>query len=827
MASEMIKSVAVPALLLRPGHRRLLACVALSTLAVAAAPQATRSRGEIYRDGWIDLNKNGQKDPYEDPSLPTDRRIEDLLTRMTAEEKTCQLATLYGYSRVLEDELPTPGWKQAVWKDGIGNIDEHLNGIYRGGATRSQLTYPHSRHAEAINTVQRFFVEETRLGIPVDFTNEGIRGLCHDRATSFPAQLGIASTWDRDLVAEVGAITGREARVLGYTNVYSPILDLPRDPRWGRTAECYSEDPYLTAQLGRIMVRSLQAERVVSTPKHFAVYSVPKGGRDGSSRTDPQVTPRELEMLFLQPFKAAIQDAGALGVMSSYNDYDGIPVTASPYFLTEILRKRWGFSGYVVSDSKAVEFIESKHHVAADYPEAVRLALVAGLNIRTEFTPPDVFINAVRGLLKDGRLAAEVVDARVRDVLRVKYWLGLFDQPYVPDPAQADLVVRQPKHLEAALRAARESIVLLKNQGGLLPLRKDLKSVLVTGPNAAETESSISRYGPQNVPVVSVLEGIRAKLGPSARVHYAKGSDFIDPTFPESEIFPATPSASELAEIDKAAALARQVDAAIVVLGEQEGSAGRPGTVGESRSRTSLDLTGFQQRLVEAVHAAGKPTVVVLLNGRPLTINWIDRYVPAVVEAWFQGEHCGTAIADVLFGDVNPSGKLPVTFPRSVGQLPWNFPWKRGSQVATDKLMAEERKNMVNGALYPFGHGLSYTTFRYSDLEIAPAQQRSSGEVQVAVDVENTGRRAGDEIVQLYLSDEVTSIVYYERVLRGFERVSLAPGEKTRVRFTLHPEDLMLLDRQLRWTVEPGRFEVLIGASSDDIRLRGSFEIQP
>jgi beta-glucosidase len=810
-------------------HRKAAASAALAAfvaVVVATASPQTASR-DIYRDGWIDLNKNGQKDAYEDPSQPADRRIEDLLSRMTAEEKTCQLATLYGYSRVLKDELPTPEWKQAIWKDGIGNIDEHLNGIYRSGALKSRLTYPHSTHADAINTVQRFFVEETRLGIPVDFTNEGIRGLCHDRATSFPAQLGIASTWDRELVAEVGTITGREARLLGYTNVYSPILDLPRDPRWGRTAECYSEDPYLTAQLGRIMVRSLQAERVVSTPKHFAVYSVPKGGRDGSSRTDPQVTPRELEMLFLQPFKAAIQDAGALGVMSSYNDYDGIPVTGSPHFLTEILRKRWGFSGYVVSDSKAVEFIESKHHVAGDYPEAVRQALVAGLNVRTEFTPPDVFINAVRSLLKDGRLAPEVVDSRVRDVLRVKYWLGLFDRPYVPDPAQADRVVRNPEHLEVALRAARESIVLLKNDGGLLPLRKDLKSVLVTGPNAAETGSSISRYGPQNIPVVSVLEGIRAKLGASAQVRYARGSDFVDSTFPESEIFPPTPSAKEQAELDEAAALASGVDAAIVVLGEQEGAAGRPGTVGESRSRTSLDLTGFQQRLVEAVHAAGKPTVVVLLNGRPLTINWIDRQVPAVVEAWFQGEHCGTAIADVLFGDVNPSGKLPVTFPRSVGQLPWNFPWKRGAQVATDKLMAEERKNMLNGALYPFGHGLSYTTFRYSGLEVTPSRQEPSGEVRVALDVENTGSRAGTEIVQLYLSDEVTSVVYYERVLRGFDRVTLAPGEKKRVRFKLGPEDLMLLDREMRWTVEPGRFEVMVGASSEDIRLRGAFEIEP
>jgi beta-glucosidase len=796
-----------------------LVVVAAAIAGLALGPQAP-PRTAMYRGTWIDLNKNGQMDPYEDPSQPVDRRIDDLIARMTPEEKSCQMATLYGYTSVLKDELPTPEWKQAIWKDGIGNIDEHLNGYTRGSFKKSELTYPHSRHPESINTVQRFFVEETRLGIPVDFTNEGIRGLAHTKATSFPAQLGIASAWDRTLVDEVGHITGREARVLGYTNVYSPILDLPRDPRWGRTVECYSEDPYLTSVLGAIQVKAIQAEHVVSTPKHFAIYSIPKGGRDGATRTDPQVTPREVEMIYLQPFRAAFQDAGALGVMSSYNDYDGVPISASPYFLTDILRKRWGFKGYVVSDSKAVEYIESKHHVAADYPEAVRQAVAAGLNIRTEFTMPDVFINAVRLLIKDGRLPMDVVDARVRDILRVKYWLGLFDQPYVKDPAEADRVVRNPKSLEVALRAAHESIILLKNANNTLPFRKDIRSILLTGPNAAEVENSVSRYGPSSLDVVSVLDGIRRKLGPAVTVHYTKGAEFADAAFPESEIIPVPPNAGEQAEIDKARELATQVDAAVVVLGENEA------LVGESRSRTSLDLTGFQLRLVQAVQDAGKPTVVVLLNGRPLSINWIDKYVPAVVEAWFQGEFCGTAIADVLFGDYNPAGKLPVTFPKSVGQIPFNFPYKKGSQVATDKLVTSERKAMVNGALYPFGHGLSYTTFKYANLEVTPATQAPNGTIQVALDVTNTGSRAGDEIVQLYLNDEVASIVYYERVLRGFERVSLKPGEKTRVRFTLTPDDLKLLDRDMKWTVEPGTFQVLIGASSEDIRLRGSFEIK-
>ncbi len=799
-----------------------LLAASLSSILVAARPSQTPphpTATPIDHGTWIDFNKNGRQDPYENPSLPADRRIEDLLAQMTLEEKTCQLATLYGYSRVLKDELPTPEWKRQIWKDGIGNIDEHLNGVYRGNFPKSALTYPHSVHADAINRVQRWFVEETRLGIPVDFTNEGIRGLAHDRATSFPAQLGVASAWDRNLVGEIGRITGREARVLGYTNIYSPILDLPRDPRWGRTVEAYSEDPFLASELGRIQVRALQSMRVASTPKHFAVYSVPKGGRDGAERTDPEVTRREVETIYLQPFKAAIQDASAMGVMSSYNDYDGIPITGSHEFLTDILRTRWGFKGYVVSDSKAVEFIESKHHVAEDYPEAVRQAVVAGLNVRTEFTLPDVYINAVRELVRSGRLPIAVVDDRVRDVLRVKFWLGLFDRPYVPDPAEADRVVRNPRHLEVALRAAHESIILLKNEGAVLPLRKDLRSILVTGPNAAETRNSVSRYGPSNLSVVSVLDGIRAKLGPGVQVLYTKGSEFVDAAFPESEILPVPPNAGEQAELDNARDLANQVDAAVVVLGESEQ------LVGESRSRTSLDLTGFQLQLVQAVQAAGKPTVVVLLNGRPLTINWIDRHVPAVVEAWFQGEFCGTAVADVLFGDYNPSGKLPLTFPKNVGQIPFNFPFKRGSQVPTEKLEAQERRTMINGALYPFGHGLSYTSYRYSNLDVTPATQRPDGAVSVSLDVTNTGARAGDEIVQLYLSDDVTSVVYYDKVLRGFERVALKPGETRRVQFRLGPPELMLLDREMHWRVEPGRFHVLVGASSEDIRLTGTFEI--
>jgi len=504
-------------------------------------------------------------------------------------------------------------------------------------------------------------------------------------------------------------------------------------------------------------------------------------------------------------------------VMSSYNDFDGVPVSGSPYFLTEILRKRWGFKGYVVSDSRAVEFLQEKHRVAADYLEAVRQVVTAGLNVRTKFSYPSMYIDAVRTLVRGGRLPMATVDDRVRDVLRVKFWEGLFDQPYVADVKAADQIVRSPQHLDVARRAAHEGIVLLKNDRDALPLSKAIRSILVTGPNAAETTNSISRYGPSKLSVVSILDGIRAKVGPGVHVLYTKGSDFVDAAFPDSEIVPVPPNAAERAELDRAREMARQVDAVVVALGESEQ------LVGESRSRTNLNLTGFQQELAQAVHEAGKPMIVVLLNGRPLTINWIDRNASAIVEAWFQGEFCGAAIADVLFGDYNPSGKLPITFPKTVGQIPYNFPFKRGSQPRTEELNAQEKRTLVNGALYPFGHGLSYTTYRYANLAVSPA---AAGTFRVELDVENTGRRAGEEIMQLYLSPRVTSIVYYDKVLRGFERVPLEAGEKKRVAFTIGRDDMMLLDRDMKWTVEPGVYDVMVGASSEDIRLRDTFEVR-
>ncbi len=796
--------------------------LAISLLLVHSAfilppPQTTNS---IYHSGWIDFNKNGRKDIYEDMSAPTEKRIDDLLAQMTVDEKTCQLATLYGFGRVLKDELPTPEWRTRIWKDGIGNIDEHLNGLAYNPQAKTQYSFPYERHAEAINTVQRWFIEQTRLGIPVDFTNEGLHGLTHDRATAFPGQINTGSTWNKTLINRIGHIVGREARALGYTNIYSPILDIARDPRWGRTVETYGEDPYLVAALGKEMVRGLQDEHVVSTVKHFAVYSAPKGGRDGNARTDPHIAFREMQEMYLMPFRAAIRDAGALGVMSSYNDYDGVPVTASHYFLTEILREQWGFRGYVVSDSRAVEFVNEKHHVAADYKEAVRQVVEAGLDIRTDFSQPDVYILPLRELVREGGVSMRTLDERVRDVLRVKLWLGLFDAPYV-DAKRTNAQVRTPDALATSLQASRESLVLLKNADNTLPLDKNrIKSILVTGPNAAEVNHSISRYGPSNINVVSALEGIERFVAPNIEVKYAKGCELVDKHYPESEILPEPPDAGEQKMIDEAVALAKTVDTVVVVLGEDND------TVGETRSRTSLELPGHQLDLLRAVQATGKPTILVLINGRPLTVNWANRYVPSIVEAWFPGEFGGQAIAEVLFGAYNPGGKLSVTFPKTVGQIPFNFPYKPGSQADEPKKgFNGEGRAQVQGALYPFGYGLSYTTFAYSNLKVSPEKQRPAGNITVSVDVRNTGARAGDEVVQLYISDKVSSVIVYDKQLRGFERVHLQPDEKRIVTFTLQPEDLMLLDRNMKWAVEPGEFEITVGSSSTDNRLKKSFEI--
>ena len=763
----------------------------------------------IYHKGWIDFNKNGKMDLYENPKAPLEDRVQDLLSQMTLEEKTCQMATLYGSGRVLKDALPQNNWKTEVWKDGIGNIDEEHNGL---GAFKSEYSFPYAKHVNAKHTIQRWFVEKTRLGIPVDFTNEGIRGLCHDRATYFPAQCGQGATWNKKLIARIGEVEAKEAVALGYTNIYSPILDIAQDPRWGRCVETYGEDPYLVGELGKQMITSLQKHNLVATPKHFAVYSIPVGGRDGKTRTDPHVAPREMRTLYIEPFRMAFQEAGALGVMSSYNDYDGEPITGSYHFLTEILRQEWGFKGYVVSDSEAVEFISNKHKVADTYEDGIAQAVNAGLNIRTHFTPPADFILPLRKAVDDGKISQETLDKRVAEILRIKFWLGLFDNPYRGNGKQAEQIVHSKEHQAVSLEAARQSLVLLKNETHLLPLSKSIRSIAVIGPNADEQTQLICRYGPANAPIKTVYQGIKELL-PHAEVIYKKGCDIIDPHFPESEILDFPKTAEEVQLMEEAIRAAKQAEVVVMVLG------GNELTVREDRSRTSLNLPGRQEELLKAVCATGKPVILVMLDGRASSINYAAAHIPAILHAWFPGEFCGQAVAEALFGDYNPGGRLAVTFPKSVGQIPFAFPFKPGSD--------ESSSTSVYGALYPFGHGLSYTTFTYSDLHISPSHQGVQGDIHVSCKIKNTGKIKGDEVVQLYLRDEISSVTTYTKVLRGFERISLEAGEEQTVHFRLRPQDLGLWDKNMNFRVEPGSFKVMLGASSTDIRLHGQFEITP
>ena len=794
--------------------------LAICVMAPAFAAKKPVKPSKIYHKGWIDLNKNGKMDVYEDPSASVDARIEDLLGQMTVEEKTCQMVTLYGYRRVLADDLPTPEWKNKIWKDGMGAIDEHLNSYVN---SRKVLTpeenpgvWPASNHAKALNTVQRFFIEETRLGIPVDFTDEGIRGVEAYNATNFPTQLGLGHTWDRELIREVGRITGQEARLLGYTNVYAPILDVGRDQRWGRYEEVYGEDPYLVAELGVQMVKGLQEDGgVAATGKHYLGYSNNKGAREGMARTDPQMSRHEMENIHVYPWREVIKRAGLMGAMSCYNDYDGSPVQGSHYWLYERLRGDFGFRGYVVSDSDAVEYLYMKHRTAADMKEAVRQSVEAGLNVRCTFRSPDSYVLPLRELVEEGSISMDTIDERVRDILRVKFTVGLFDHPYQEDFKTADAVVAGPENAKVALRASLESLVLLKNDG-VLPLdASKYGRVLVVGPNADDTAYANLHYGPRHTENVSVYGGLATALEGKAEVRYVKGCEVVDKSWPDSELIPMEPDAEEQAQIDEAIAAARQSDLIVAVVG------GNKRTCGENRSRSSLELPGHQNRLLMELKKLGKPLVVVLVNGRPLSINWAARNANAILEAWYPGQYGGTAVAMALLGDYNPSGKLTVTFPKTVGQIPFNFPYKPNSQIDADNRPGlDGTQARVNGALYNFGYGLSYTTFKYSGLKLSSTSIKPGEGLEVSVDITNTGSRAGDEIVQLYLHDRVSSITVYEKLLRGFERVSLKPGETKTVRFVLGPEAFELLDANFKHVIEPGEFNIMVRPSSVDMGLQ-------
>lgn len=763
---------------------------------------------EIYKKGWIDFNKNGRKDIYEDPTQPIEKRIDDLLSQMTMEEKSNQLATYYGYKKALKDSVPNRNWLNMIQKDGIANIDEHLN---REVGDLSEL-------AHSLAETQRFFVEYTRLGIPVDFTNEGIRGLCAPHATSFPSMNGLGCTWDKELAYLQGVAEGREARAMGYTNVYTPILDVARDQRWGRWEGTIGEDPYLVARMGVAMAKGIQEQRVVSTPKHYVGYGDCKAARQWDARTDPHVTPSEMYYIHEYPFRKVFQEAGALGVMCAYNDFDGVPMSGNLHYLHDVLRGEMGFKGYVVSDSYAIGRLAGVHKVAANLKESALQALTAGLNVRTEFNAPDEYIGCVRALISEGRLPMKRVDELVRDVLYVKFWLGLFDNPYTGSPKEVKSVVASEEHAGWALQASRECLVLLKNEGSVLPFGDRFRHIAVIGPNARTKGYIPTHYGPSGYDrYASVYDGLceAYRNVPEVTVSYAKGIDLVHKGWPENELIADTLTAGEQRSIAEAVELARKSDVVVLALGDGVN------TSGESRTRSSLDLPGHQEELLKALVRTGKPVVLVLIWGRPTTINFASRYCPAILAAGYPGAQGGRAIAEALKGDYNPGGKLNGTWPKTVGQLPFNIPTKPNANMEPKKYHTAANK----GLLYCFGHGLSYTTFAYDSLSIDSVQTQT-GNVTVRCRVTNTGRVAGDEVVQLYLNDVISSTTTYEKKLRGFERISLKPGESRTVSFPIVPDDLILINVRGERVVEPGEFKVMVGSSYDDIRLTGKFYVK-
>jgi beta-glucosidase len=708
-----------------------------------------------------------------------EQKIEALLARMTLEEKLGQLQQLDGEAN--------------------GNYrPEHLD-LVRKGMLGSTLNV---RGAQRTNELQRIAVEQSRLKIPVLFGFDVIHGY----RTIFPVPLGEASSWDPPVAERSASIAAAEARAAGVHWTFAPMVDIARDARWGRIVEGSGEDPYLGAAMARARVRGFQgndysgSDKVMACAKHWVAYGAAEGGRDYNT-TD--MSERTLREIYFPPFKAAV-DEGVGTLMSAFNDLNGVPASANPFTLTTVLRSEWKFDGFVVSDYTSVQEL-IQHGVAANEADAAQLALNAGVDMEMVSR---LYSQNGPQLLRSGKLSEARIDEAVRRVLRMKFRLGLFDRPYADETRERSVILSQA-NVSAARETAARSIVLLKNEQETLPLPKNLKSIVVVGPLA---DDQVDMLGPwsgdgNGADVVTLLSGIKQKVSPGTKVIYAKGGE-IDSDSTQA--------------FDEAVRAARDADAVIVAVGESAAMSG------EASSRSSLDLPGRQLDLVKAVQATAKRVIVVLMNGRPLTINWIAGNSPAILETWFAGTQAGNAIADVLFGDVNPGGKLPVTFPRSVGQEPLYYNhMNTGRPPDANNKYTSKYLDLPWTPLFPFGYGLSYTQFRLSNLQLSAPRIRPDGRITVSVEVENVGHIAGDEVVQLYIRDVAASVTRPVRELKGFQRITLRPGEKRRLEFTLGPEQLGFYDRQMRFVVEAGEFKVMVGNSSaDPHELVTSFEVQ-
>ncbi|PMQ00768.1 MAG: beta-glucosidase [Dictyoglomus sp. NZ13-RE01] len=763
-------------------------------------------------------------DKYLDKSLSIEERVEDLLSKMTLEEKAAQLKSrIFAFWKTIVDfveNLPLEDLNEEQLNDFNNSI---FNAVFESVFRRPEIHNIISRNlvknswlkalegeqkipigqfacvlrdfspresAEFANKIQKYVLENSRLKIPILIHDECLHGCMAKGSTIFPQAIAMSCTWDPELIREMAVAIGKETRARGIHQALSPTINIARDPRCGRTEETYGEDPYLASKFAVAFIEGLQSQKVAATPKHYAANFVGDGGRDSYPI---HFSERLLREVYFQTFKAAVEKAGAMSIMSAYNSIDGVPCTANKWLLTDVLRNEWGFKGYVVSDYMAVTHLITKHRVASSKEEAAKLALEAGLDV--ELPDSDCFENIVN-LVKQGKLNQEVLDNAVRRVLRVKFWLGLFDDPYV-DPDYAEKINDHPAHRELALKIARESIVLLKNDSDILPLDKNIKKIAVIGPNAdIPRMGGYSGYG---VKIVTPLEGIKNKVSKSTEVYYAQGCELIG---------------DSKKGFEEAIKIAEKCDVAILFMGDSV-----PETQGEQRDRHNLDLPGVQEDLIKAICATGIPVIVVLINGSAITMTkWIND-VKAVLEAWYPGEEGGNAIADVLFGDYTPGGKLTITFPKHVGQLPLYYNHRPTGRV-DDYCDLRGRQ-----ALFEFGYGLSYTKFKYSNLRLSKEKVPIDGVLEVSFDIENIGKFDGDEVAQLYLRKEYSQVARPVKELKGFKRISLKKGEKKTVTLKLTEEELGFYDRNLNFVVEPGRYEIMIGSSSEDIRLRAFFDV--
>ncbi|HLM98831.1 MAG TPA: glycoside hydrolase family 3 C-terminal domain-containing protein [Bryobacteraceae bacterium] len=746
---------------------------------------------------------------YLDPHQPIEVRVRDLLGRMTLEEKLGQI----NMPCVYVDEL---GKDNATKIESCRRFTEGTReqGVGPGGGffTYTNTVAPEGtrREAELLNELQHIATEKTRLKIPLLESEEGTHGLMCSGATVFPEGLTIGSTWNMDLVRQIYTVAAREARAIGIHQIYTLVIEPNRDPRLGRNQEGFSEDPYVCSRIAETIVGAAQGEdvsapdKVVSGLCHYPGQSQPASGFE---RGAMEISERMLRDSFLPPWMAGVKKMGALGVMATYPAIDGVPTHSSDWILTKILREEMGFQGLVLSEGSGISTLIYEH-IAPDQKKAGELAIKAGVDVGISYEP--AYMQPMIENVHEGRVSMVYIDRAVSRILRQKFRLGLFDHPFV-DPEHAVQVTHTKESQELALSVAREGIVLLKNEKNLLPLKKSIKSIALIGPNADDEHNILGDYVALKVlqHVVTIREGIQNKVGPGVRVEYVKGCDVMG---------------TKGNEIEKARAAAKNADVAVVVVGENAREA-EDATDGEGYDVASLDLTGMQEELVEAVAATGTPTVVVLVNGRPLSVRWIAEHVPAVLEAWLPGEQGGNAVADILFGDVNPSGRLAITVPRHSGQLPAFYNYKPSKEYWIKDGWGRRYVDMSPLPLWEFGYGLSYTNFEYSNLRIEEPKVHTGGDVHITADVRNAGERVGAEVAQLYIRDLISSVTTPVKQLKGFAKVALEPEEKKTVHFTLTPDDLSLLNRQLVRVVEPGEFKVMIGHSSEDIRLTGSFEV--